>query len=69
MNAYNALDLFLFEDVVNNQEPFGWRIAYQGDNYVLMNEETEELFHFKVTIEPHEWDSSQVVEEQEWFDA
>lgn len=68
-DAYNALDCFLFEDIINNREPNGWRITYEGDNYVLMNEDTEELFHFRVTIEPHDWDSSKAVADQEWFDA
>lgn len=69
MDAHTALDLFLFEDIINNREPVGWRIAYEGNNYVLMNEETEELFHFRAKIEPYEWDSSQAIADQEWFDA
>lgn len=68
--AAGVLDYVLFGDVHNRTdcaEP-DFQVTYEGDNYVMRHFDTGELFHFRVTIEPHEWDSEQARRDQEWWD-
>lgn len=67
-DARQVLDLFLFEDIVNNANHAEdeWDITYEGDNYVLRDRETGHLFHFRVDIVEHEWDSTKARADQEW---
>ena len=66
--AAQVLDLFLFEDIFNNNNHSEdeWGISYEGDNYVLLHYETGKLFHYRVTIEEHKWDSTKAIKDQEW---
>lgn len=70
--ARDMLDLFLFHNVFNAYIPGRgedyWQITFEGDNYVVRHWDTGTLYHFRVTIEPHEWDSAQARADQEWDD-
>lgn len=68
LEAQSVLDLFLFEDIDNNNNfhEDDWSITWEGDNFVLLHHDTGKLFSFCVRIEPHEWDYSQAVKDQEW---
>lgn len=68
--ALDMLDTFLFHNVFNAYLPGNadkyWQITFEGDNYVVRHWETKTDYHFRVTIEPYEWDSSQAISDQEW---
>jgi hypothetical protein len=64
--ARDILDYMLFHNVYNMPERDPWEVTFEGDNYVMWNMDTDELFHFRVTIEEHEWDSTEARESQEW---
>lgn len=68
--AAETLDYVLFGEVHNRTEYAepDFRVTYEGDNFVMQHYDTGELFHFRVTIEPHEWDSTQARKDQEWDD-
>ena len=68
--AADMLDYILFGNLHNQTdraEP-DWQVTYEGDNFVMRHWDTGELFHFRLTIEPHEWDSTQALKDQEWDD-
>lgn len=68
--AYDMLDNFLFENIINHfiRGTGGryWDITFEGNNYVVRHLETKTDYHFRVSIEPHEWDSAQAIADQEW---
>jgi hypothetical protein len=66
--ALQVLDLFLFEDIYNNNNfnEREWQITWEGDNFVVRHWDTGTDYHFRVTIEPYEWDSTQARADQEW---
>lgn len=68
--ARDMLDNFLFENIINNfirgKGGNYWEITFEGDNYVVRHWETGTDYHFRVVIEPHEWDSAQAIADQEW---
>jgi len=65
-----VLDYYIFHNIHNAYLPGNmadrYEVTYEGDNYVIWDTETDELHHFRVVIEPHEWDSTQAREDQEW---
>lgn len=64
-----VLDEALFGNVQNMQYPDNILITFEGDYFVVGDwDKVEELHHFKVSIEPCEWDSKQVLIDQEWYD-
>lgn len=69
-HAYDMLDNFLFSNVHNHfirgKGERYWEITYEGDNYVVRHWDTGTDYHFRVVIEPHEWDSTQARADQEW---
>jgi len=64
--ARNILDYMLFHNVYNMPERDPWEVTFEGDNYVMWNTDTDELFHFVVEIRAEEWDSTQARKDQEW---
>lgn len=64
--ARSWLDYALFHNVHNMPENDKYEITFEGDNYVMWNTETDELFHFVVEIKEEVWDSANVRKEQEW---
>ena len=64
--ARGILDYMLFHNVFNMPERRGWEVTFEGDNYVMWNADTNELFHFVVEIRAEEWDSEQARRDQEW---
>jgi hypothetical protein len=64
--ALGWLDYALFHNVFNMPESRRFEVTFEGDNYVVWDTEEDELHHFRVTIEPFEWDSTQARADQEW---
>jgi len=65
-NARDVLDYALFHNVYNMPERKGFEITFEGDNYVVWDQYNDQLYHFRVVIEEHEWDSTQARADQEW---
>ena len=64
--ARSWLDYALFHNVENMPDSPKFEVTFEGDNYVLWNTETDELFHFVVEIREQVWDSEKAREDQEW---
>lgn len=65
--AFWALDHALFGNVFNMRyDESKWEITFEGENYVVWDLEENELHHFRVAIEPFEWDSTEARRDQEW---
>ena len=69
--ALEILDCFLFEDIINNRNPYEERskITYAGDHFAVLDTETGEVHKFKMQfvesdLPEDEW--NQVFEDQEW---
>lgn len=65
-DARQTLDYALFHNVFNMPDFADYEITFEGDQYVLWNTKTNELYHFVVEIREEEWDSAQARADQEW---
>ena len=70
--AVEALDMFLFEDVINNwiRGPLGkdWEITYAGDEYLCLHRPTGNMFQLTVKIKHGgHYDFTEEIKGQEWF--
>jgi len=70
--ALDALDMFLFEDIINNwiRGPLGeeFEVTFAGDDYLLLHRPTGKMFQFRVKIKKGGvYDFTQEIKDQEWF--
>jgi len=70
--AWQALDLYLFEDLVNNwirgdlEDEFA--VTYAGDEFLLLHYKTGKMFQFNVKIKHGgHIDFTEEIRGQEWF--
>lgn len=70
--AEQALDLFLFEDLLNNwirgdlEDEFA--VTYAGDEFLLLHYRTGKMFQFTVPIvRGGKFDFTEEIKGQEWF--
>lgn len=68
----SILECFLYEEIDNNRIPNEdvWSITWVGDDFILLNTKTNELFNFAVTIVPGTLTVKEIkkaADDQEWF--